>query len=872
MTSESILQSGEDRAVSNSDSLYSGSGKDSASPKGLFKSKKARKGFIVTFISIALMGGGAAFLGTSNSTLVGAITNLLTEQLNPQHADASRRTRFLFTRILKGEAKLSDSMKKNLEKNDFTVTKQGNGYSLTYKDGSVITADNLNKTLNSNVELRSAYDQSVKSKAFGFYDNKAVKNKARYNITNNKLKDYTETNNAEDNKKRMDEILAPDYENNKTEIGGTTAEKEEVKDADGKPVLDKDGNPTYKEVPEMKDPATSDKVDSSPQVSEAATSNARSYISKVASTAGSVANGVCTALRIGSMLSAAVTGYQAAQSMMFAMNYLESYSKAQAGDGDTSGVNVASNFLSTSTSEKITDISKVNPLSGQSEDENVIILTGAPLASPSLSSVLSKTSPKMSSSLQKSLGLDKVLLGALGTVGLTKAQYSMCEGITAIQAVVSITLSAGLGSLVASTFISATAGSLIDHAISAAFAFAIPIIAKDIFSNNYTTTRGIPAGEEIVQGTNKTASMIGRTSSGQVLATEEYALEYAKLTQEVIAQDAEVERYTHSPFDVTSQYTFLGSIVHSLLPIVNSTRQNTLSNISTIVNQSLTTITGTSAYAAGTKNSSYLTTFGDNCERLGTIGATCTILSDDIVVSDTSTINLDVSEGSEAYETYIKPNLDDDGKIKEKSDLAKFINYVTLRESEFGYADANIAGELDIVPAGLGDIADIVNGIHNLTDPDVKSWIYGDYGVICNDRWGEFKVYQRWVADQRYLEWLGDDSTTINAYNEFIDNRIAQVTADDSFAGILSRISGLSKSDAEFVIALGEYYQYLDGYDTSSVIALAETTYNPSLDEVVAKAQHDKMFHQNPHRSQTTLAILVNSISYTDLRNRNYLT
>lgn len=864
MSSASILQDGENRALSNSGSFYSGTGKKNQK-NGLFKTKKGRNGFIVVLFMLGGIGVGTAFLGTSNVSLIGALPSLITEQLDPQYTNNHKVMEYTMTRVLRGEAKLSKSLKQKLEANDFTIKEDGKKITLTYKDGTVVDGDNLAKTLNSNVELRGAYNQSVQTKSLGFYDKSAVKNKKRYNITNNKLKSYVESGDYDENKTKMTEILAPDYESVNTEVGATTTKQEEV--------VDEDGNVSYKETSEINDPAKSNKVESGSEVGEAATKSARSYVSKVANTAGSVANGVCTVLRVGSMISAAVAGYEAVHSMMYAMNYLEPFSKAQAGDGDTSGINVALNDIATPATEKITDISKVNSNNSSSETDSVIELTGSATEAPSFLSIMGKKAPVMSDSLQKSLSLDKVLLGAFGAIGFSKAQYSMCEGVSVIQSVVSITLSGGISALIASTFLSTVVGTVINTAVGAAIGFAIPIVAKVICSNMFTTTRGILTGENIISGATETAAMIGRTSSGQVLATEETALAYNKITQEIIAQDAEVERYTHSPFDISSQYTFLGSIAYNLFPIIISTRKNTLSNISNVVNKSVANITGTSTYADSTKNSSYLTTFGKYCELNNAIGATCTITGRDIVASDPSTFKLDVSKGSQAYNTYIKPNLNESGdKIKEGSDLAKFINYVVLRESKFGYADASISAEEDIVTGSLAnnDFAAIVNGVHNLTDKDVKAWIYGDYGVMCSDRWGQFKVFSRWISQQRINEWLDIEQDTVLVYNDYVDQRIAKVTADDSFAGILSRISGLSKSDAEFVIALGEYYKYLDTYDPSSVIALDKSTAIPTSDEMIAKANQDKLLHQN-NRIKTTIATLINSISYADLRNRNYL-
>ncbi len=871
MSSEDILRSGEQAAISGaSGGFYRGSGRQASGKGGFFKSKKRRNTLMALLLSLGILGGGAAFLGSSEFTLVGALTAQVTNQLDNSQADANGRIRYLNMRILKGEAELSKKYRKSLESNDFTIKQAGKKYQFIYKDGTVITDKNFDEILNSNVEIRNAYQQSAKTKVLAFMDNSAIKNKQRYNITNNKLREYTQTGDYEENKKRHNDILAPDFENTNTTVGATSTHQEEVVDSEGNPVLDENNNKTYKEVNKFNDTGTSSKVEDGSVVSDVATSNAKAYINKVADSLGAVTDVACGILRVGSMLSAAVTGYQMVYAMNFAMDYLESYSKTQYGDGANAAVNVANNFFTTSTTEKVVDMSKVNPLSRASVEENLIEVTGSPLEAESVRAILTHSAPNLSSSLQKSLNLDRILLGALGSIGMTKIKDDFCEGMSVVQSTVSIILTAGISALITSIFVGAVGSAVANTVIGAALSFAIPVIGQVIFSNTFLTTLGIPGGETFALGAGLTNMTIGRNASAQVLATADYATKYAKATQEVIAQEAEVERYRRSPFDISSPYTFLGSIAHSLLPIFVSTRKNILTNTSSVVSKSIASITGSSVSAASAQNTSYLTTFGDYCKRLDTIGAAGTVLCGDITVSDLSTINLDVSEGSEAYETYIKPNLNDDGTIRKGSNLQRFIDYVIKRESPFGYADANIAADLDIIDIG-GDIPDIVNGIHKLIDPDIKAWIYGDYGVICNELWGELGPMARWYADQeRYLSWIGDEDKVSQAYKTHVAEYEAKHYSDTTFAGLLSRISGLSKPEAEFVIALGEYNKYLEEYDPSSLVALDEVVTHPTADDMIAQANRDKIFHDDSE-FHATVAILTQAFSYTDLRNRNYL-
>lgn len=87
-------------------------------------------------------------------------------------------------------------------------------------------------------------------------------------------------------------------------------------------------------------------------------------------------------------------------------------------------------------------------------------------------------------------------------------------------------------------------------------------------------------------------------SAGQVVGDETNLLANYRAQQEVIAEEAEYDRRNKSPFDVTSQHTFLGSIVYNLIPFAVSTKStvltSTVSNVGSLISNSLTKLLPTS--------------------------------------------------------------------------------------------------------------------------------------------------------------------------------------------------------------------------------------------------------------------------------------
>ena len=150
-----------------------------------------------------------------------------------------------------------------------------------------------------------------------------------------------------------------------------------------------------------------------------------------------------------------------------------------------------------------------------------------------------------------------------------------------------------------------------------------------------------------------------------------------------------------------------------------------------------------------------------------------------IPTSDYSTI--DVSPDDPNYIAAISPNLDSDGKIKEGSELAKFINFCGNRQSPWGVKDANILNALQtdfgIVGNNLPVVNDIVDVINAAEDVANEGWATGS---VCmnsadNPRWdSEFKYYQRYIEDMRILSSMDGSNNTSASASGGLNDDLAQ--------------------------------------------------------------------------------------------------
>ena len=163
-----------------------------------------------------------------------------------------------------------------------------------------------------------------------------------------------------------------------------------------------------------------------------------------------------------------------------------------------------------------------------------------------------------------------------------------------------------------------------------------------------------------------------------------------------------------------------------------------------------------------------------------------------------------------------------DYKIKDDSELARFITFCVNRESPWGVTDANILGALEsedpilnAVPV-VNDFLDVVNAIEDNINADWAT------GAACmnsedNPRWdNEFKYYQRYVEDMRILGTMSNENDSGNPVIAYEKAYEEAHPIDTSFEGTLARISGLTKNDVAFLMEVVDYSNMLAEYDPTT--------------------------------------------------------
>lgn len=854
-TSKDLLRNSENSALSGNEPTFGNnspwknnvsgrSAQDNKKPqKGKGGFLKQKKGIAAMATILSLLAGGGVFLGSSHSLLAPAMEALMTEATDTQYASFALRTGRLI---------------------NFANNHSGSSSNLT-KKYTEITPDVQTKTQQGRVAT--------------FFDKMATKIYSKLGLSRNIFNDFKQTGNSDTDMDNFRNTMEPEYDSNSSTVRGAYEETREVQetDADGKPQTNPDGSPkTTTETVTVNETELDGRSNSS---MDEATQKAAAFVDSTAmravSAAANAANIGCNLMRIGATISAVVAANEIYQSINYFMNYMENVSKMKYGEGSNSAINEVLNTLTTPVDATFPN---VNNVSGGGANESV---TGAPVQANGMQMMLAYA--PANSNTNKNFSIERTGNAIANALNMSRDKVLVCAGAQAGAAVVSIATTIGtLGvSAIGQVIFDTLFGVAVSGIASIALSFIVPTIAKVLFTNIFETTTGIPAGELLARGSSAANTRVGRSGSGQSLSSSEVATAYSRVTQEVLAMEAEADRQNRSPFDITSKNTFLGSIAYNLLPItLFSARSSTaiMTNVNTLTRATSNAISSITNSASAASSYSYMANFGD-CPNLDSIGAVGDIYCNPVTSTDPTLINMDPNDSK--YEQVIMAAMegcDSEGNctIDPNKNLAKYITYCDNRDSPFGVVDANILGSLESGNAIIGAIpivGDIVDIFNSSKAVDNLSWATGEKCVntASNSDWADFKYYQRYIEDQRIMDWMGvygEGQSPVLAYETQYEK---EHPLDNSPAGYLARISGITKDDAEFVIALAEYYNFLEEYNPESRLAIGEYTTSKTSNEIIAALENEHFsFKDNDTPDASFIAFYTQPVIYNDIRNRSY--
>lgn len=925
--SKNLLRNSENSAIAKKEPAFESSWKNNVSGKNLAKNLTGKgkgkfsgkkKGIAATGVIISIITMILAALGSSHALLGPALSYHGTNKLaNFSWAVNDDRRVNVVSDLLDGKrtSKAFGSLSRvtNWLKQRFSKTQNFSvdGDSVSWKR-ETLNGSNFSDMYKNNSEFRNDVTDAAYGRVISMQDTTNIDTmNNRFGVTGNAYDQYKQTGDSDVDNTTYRNTAGEMFEN-KTTSTISASNEDEIKET-----IEKDDGTTEEVITGTKTGQTSATTRATNKL--ATIQAATDYLKQATDKVGKVVNYGCTILRVATMVAITINGVATYTYTRDALsNYMEPISKMMDGSGSESPINAVLNRMATPFTTKVDDLTDLK-VEGDVGDINCtdncpqgsLVITGSEKTYDNKAFVeddnlVATLSDQPYNKREAAIhSFNRSLEATIKSLKAFNVTNAFCVGLqTAIAGVDLLTQVVGIGiSLlpggqvvaaggvawqgIKSLFKNLFVGITLNFAVSSFMAFLVPQLAQTLFSTPDQDAEGIPAAERVVQALAISGSKTSQYNNGGGPVSKEQAIAYSKLNEEVIAREAEIDRMNRSPFDINSSNTFLGSIVHSLLPI---TLSNGISPIKTIMNTTSSAIANiTNSAKAEGENTTYINTFGD-CEQLKeTYGddVAADIYCNPIMLNDTSTIK--TSTDDPKYQQLIDSQLecDSNGKncsVNTKGNLAKYISFCVDRTSPFGVLDANILSQLEsgsVILNALpiaGNVVDIMNGF---SYPENESWANGQKcSPLTNPEWeNEYKYYQLYVLDMHIAEQIGafensQETGNINPITAYREKYAAEHPQDDSFAGYVSRVSGISKEDAEGIIAVAEYYQYLQEYDATTRIALNDANIIKNGNDLVIEYSRTPTGSLNIKENNIESAAIISNqhqyVMYNDIRNRSF--
>ncbi|MBR5419223.1 hypothetical protein IK110_03170 [Candidatus Saccharibacteria bacterium] len=882
---------------------------------GTTKLKKA--GPVWAIIALLFGFGGLSFFGQMSMPF--SLISQLQEEFDSISVSQTWRTKsFLRVQLDNGnikdcrkyhlfsstEFKVSDSMKTKLAKQGITFDTDSNGVEVMRYKGKTIVADPdyagngrvaFEDAFDNDVEFSTAYSKGARTwrGAVGaWFDSSMDKLLNKLGVKRGVWRNYKNGTDTEANSKYVRETIATEADAD----GSTTARGHTNEPAEGESYTDQQtGEKTKSSDTDTKHGADQDfsfgrtdaEADANGKITKSdgvksKLSGVGEVVTKISSVAAGAVNLYCGVMDFIAAVNAIVAAYQAVQIINTAAAVFEGIQKAQAGDGDAAPLHELALSLTTPTTntyEKVTKVDGDGNAAGSDsvvrsrsamEADSISALYGRTMVNANDPSVSSFNISTVTSRILNSIGANPSITGIIGNLSTSASAFASCSAArlaaaavgmtTDIIAIVGCIASWGIGCAVDAIYEGvgqAALSAALGIAISAAVSFLVPHVAKVLTREIATKVMGEDLGNAIVSGANMYMGHNHQYSGGAV-ASKNSLLGYLQMQDTVIAENARYERATHSPFDITSKYTFMGSLASQLVPLASqsSSLSGIINSAGTIFGNAVQSLTPrSSAVSTGIEVEKRYQATKDNCPDLASIGGVGDAFCNAYIITDMATINqhpADTIDGiSDEDIEVVTENGKNKPKIKDDSKLAKYLIYCGQRQSPWGIADQNVLSDLTLgstknqygdaivgaIPV-VGDFTDILGNSQKLAN---MGWITGQSCVADPDddvsfvnqvaekfadseftpaiTWKEGKQYQRFIEDQRLAEAMYGEKSAVT---EYLAEYYEKHPLDNSFEGVLARYSGLTKEQVAYTFDMIDLGSFLAEYEPASLYPYAQ--------------------------------------------------
>lgn len=780
-------------------------------------------------------------------------------------------------------------------------------------DGRKVTITDPPSTLQNarmnNESFRNNYDAGTvmfTGKIAGWFD--SIADSLTNRIIGRSARKQTDID-GEITEEKVNEML---YENasqgdNESEMRLTNAEMDD--DDNSKIAYDQDGDVVNKETGEKiiivdadGNKVRFDEASTADDALKVGRNDAGTVAKNLAAKAQKVAmlgsSAACGFLRSVGVISTAVGAIQTANVIRLAAKYLELSDKVKDGKGDAT-TNIATN-----------DLNKEVETTAYDGDGKEVSLFGSVLSSTGWNTPFSKVNlvdendpaalmvnrenaTTVALRNLTGVGLAANALGAIANVGGGMAAFSVCNTIQiaaglvdAVADIVTLIATWGTGTFIKQFIKGALEGAAMTAVMTAMFtliSMITPMVASWLGTNLIGIFMGKIGGHAMLSGVQNIGSSNLQMSTGR-FADEANLMEVHGLTKDVEREWAAYERSTKSPFDTSSQYTFLGSIAYSIIPITNNSSGGVITPLSTIASLAGSSIASSFSPAVSAVNDyqSLSIASSKNCAHLKDVGVVGSGYCNKYAGAYVNELSRSDPENNyrrmDSYGSFDGEDEEGNPKVNPDSDYGTWIVACVANDAQPGTISGAVEGFIEKVRKKVTGNSAIAGGVLNFAENFVPFSGFLDSldgaqqqenfkwnsGLACTGNTGDadfdakIKDFSMYNLDQRVLANMG--LIKKNSTQAFLEEYYKENPIDYSYEGTIARFSGMTKEQVSYTLDIIDYFDYIANYDPSDRYAFTQDVKPEGVDEL-------KFDNEN----KVAYVVLLNTIEFADVRNRSFV-
>ena len=366
------------------------------------------------------------------------------------------------------------------------------------------------------------------------------------------------------------------------------------------------------------------------------------------------------------------------------------------------------------------------------------------------------------------------------------------------------------------------------------------------------TFQSVIGGNRILEGGAFLSNTINEKVIGGLPSSSDAMTAYYQEVKEAMARRHEAERATKSPFDITSPYTFMGSIVHNIATSVLKNYGTGLTALSAVTSagdtagKAIANLMGGAMASGG--DDEFVTMDGVGCQTAEAVS-----VNGDLYCSTHTTLTTDyIDKSMSDWENELGDQLDG-GHIKKESDLGAFTLMADARYSSVGTKNTEVCevyrelnkdredAEGNSIWKGVKGFFTNMAGLYESCDESIVPHAVATGAAFTAGPEGEdkAKLYSGFVMYDEVRSLLSNEKSKVAVLR---DEWRADHPIDNSEAAVVARRSGMSKDEAELALAYADYLTMVAHYNPSTRYAFTAPIVDfekPILEEHTTKIAED---------------------------------